>query len=314
MMYEDLSIPMPITQEARQTAKQFADQQHTPQKAEKVYLNTLAVYMVNNYLRLWGISANLTESDSWNPSVRLFADVADLQVADMGKLECLPLNTTGVRPQVCYIPEEVQCDRIGYVVVEIDDEQQQANLLGFVDRVTTSQLPINKLQSMDKFLEYLSNPKSQNQSPAILSQWFQGMISQGWQSLETFFNTEASNLTPAFRNNSHLQNQEMLQQGKLIDLAMPLGSLSVLLLLAIIPAEDEKISIRVQLHPAEGEKELPANIKLVLLSEGGDTLTQVSARSHDNLIQLPLFKCNAGERFSVQVCLADFSHQEDFAI
>src|ERR687886_2996272 len=93
---QDLSILMPITQESLQFAQQFANEQPTPEKALQVYLNTLAVCTMNNYLRIMDIPTDLTASDSWNPVVRLAADVADLWVVGMGRLECRPISATEV--------------------------------------------------------------------------------------------------------------------------------------------------------------------------------------------------------------------------
>ncbi len=163
---EDLSIPMAITQEARRVAQKFAQEQPTPPKAEQVYFNTLAVCMVNNYLRIIGIPTNLTAGDSWDLVVRLAVDVADLEVTGLGRLECRPLKS-GIRKaesfhpcEVCYIPPEVHSDRIGYVVVSLDDEEQEAILLGFVKTVATSELRLSELHSMDQLLEYLAHLKS----------------------------------------------------------------------------------------------------------------------------------------------------------
>lgn len=163
---EDLSIPMAITQEAQTFAQKFANEEPTQLKQEQVYFNTLAVYMVNNYLRILGIPTDLSAGDSWNPVVRLAVDVADLEVTGLGRLECRPLKSRSrkgelIHPsEVCYIPPEVQPDRIGYVVVSLDDEPQEAILLGFVKTVATSELRLSDLQSMDQLLEYLAHLKS----------------------------------------------------------------------------------------------------------------------------------------------------------
>jgi len=207
---QDLSVPMPITQEALQIAEQFAREQPTQQKALQVYLNTLAVYSVNNYLRIMDISTDLTAGDSWNPVVRLAADVADLWVTGLGRLECRPLSGTKLAinsaqkpndnswlqfvklkltsqeksPSIaCYIPPEVQADRIGYVVVQIDAEQQESTLLGFSKAAETSELPINQLQSISELLQHLENKKLLPVTSVNLTQWLQGLFEDGWQAV-----------------------------------------------------------------------------------------------------------------------------------
>ncbi len=43
-------ITVPLGIEAHRKAQQFAAEQATPQKRKRVYLNTLAVYAVHNFL------------------------------------------------------------------------------------------------------------------------------------------------------------------------------------------------------------------------------------------------------------------------
>ncbi|MDY7021119.1 MAG: DUF1822 family protein, partial [Cyanobacteriota bacterium] len=122
---DDFSIPLLIPAQAKILAEQFAAQQPTSRKSRQVYLNTLAVCIVNNYLKILGIPTDLAAGDSWNPSVRLYADVADLEVIGRGRLECRPLPVQrGINSKACRIPAEVQSSRIGYVMVELDLEQE----------------------------------------------------------------------------------------------------------------------------------------------------------------------------------------------
>src|SRR5919202_532289 len=140
---EEFALPLPITQVARRTAQEFASQQPTPQKAEQVRLNTLAVYAVNDYLQMMGIPCDLSVGDSWNPITRLCADVADLEITGVGRLECRPLK---LHEQTCYIPPEVWSDRIGYVIVQIDESSFEATVLGFTQTASTEELSINQLR------------------------------------------------------------------------------------------------------------------------------------------------------------------------
>ncbi|HBE18182.1 MAG TPA: hypothetical protein DEA78_10140, partial [Cyanobacteria bacterium UBA11159] len=160
------SMPMPITETAIKTAHKFADQQPTLDKKEQVYLNTLAVLAVRDYLQLMEIDTDLANSDSWHPVVRLCADIADLNLPGLGRLECRPVkvfNSDGksslseLSPcsNICSVPPEVWCDRIGYVVVQIDEEKREANLLGFAKNAGKGELYFNQLESLDSLLEYL---------------------------------------------------------------------------------------------------------------------------------------------------------------
>lgn len=149
-------------------------------------------------------------------------------------------------------------------------------------------------------------PKTHN-----LSLWLQNIFESGWQSIDTLLNTEQKTLAFQFRNDAVL-SQVPVKGAKLIDLGMELKGASVMLLVGITQEIDEKVGIRVQLYPGNGETYLPANIKLSLLSELGVMLQEVRSRSHDNYIQLKRFKAPQGKPFSIQVALGNVSIKEDF--
>ncbi len=144
-------LSLPITQAARQTAEEFAQQQPTVEKAIQVRLNTLAVLVVNDYLQLMGIPTNLKAGDSWNPIMRMCTDVADLEIIGIGRLECRPLLSFAEK---CPIPAEVSSERIGYVVVRIGQSLQESTLLGFTPSATEG-IRLAQLQSPEKLLTHL---------------------------------------------------------------------------------------------------------------------------------------------------------------
>ena len=118
-------LPMPITQKELQLANQFATQQRHPKRHEQVYLNTLAVLAVRNYLKIIDIETDLTQCDSWNPITRMFLDTADLYIQGLGKIECRPVksrlqnqeddnqNSPAHLPDTCQVPIEAMAERIG---------------------------------------------------------------------------------------------------------------------------------------------------------------------------------------------------------
>jgi hypothetical protein len=146
-----------------------------------------------------------------------------------------------------------------------------------------------------------------------LSQWLEGVFSLGWEAVETFFGSNGSSIALGLRNSYGLRDISA-KGAKLIDLGMQLESKTVVLLVALIPEVDRQVSVRVQLHPTAGESHLPANIKLALLSESGDMLEEVQARSQDNFVQLPRFDVEPGENFGIQVGLNNFQIVENFMI
>ena len=146
-----------------------------------------------------------------------------------------------------------------------------------------------------------------------LSQWLQGKFTLGWQPLTDFINSANSVPTYAFRSFPE-SIPSTIEGVKLLDLGMQLGNRSVALLIGMTPEEDNKIGIRVQLHPAREESHLPNNIKLALLNQSGETLQEFESRSQDELIQLKRFTCPRKKRFLIRVALNSYSITEEFAI
>jgi hypothetical protein len=146
-----------------------------------------------------------------------------------------------------------------------------------------------------------------------LSQWFQNVFEAGWHSFDTLVSSQQSTLAVQFRNDATL-NEVRVRGAKLIDLGMQLRNTAVVLLIGLTSEIDEKVSIRVQLHPANEEVYLPSDLKLLLLSGSGNILQEVQSRSHDHFIQLKKFKSPPGKSFSLKVTLGDISIKEDFML
>ena len=317
---DDFALALPITQAARRIAQQFANEQPTLEKAEQVRLNTLAVYAVNDYLQMMGVPTNLAASDSWNPITRLCSDVADLEVTGIGRLECRPQR---LHQETCHIPAEVWFDRIGYVVVQIDESSLEATLLGFMQQVTTEELPIRQLQPIEDVIDCLHQPV---ESVAVattpksnLSQWLLNVFETGWQTVESLLTPSEPDLAFSFRSAPDLAiadfepSPEGIRRAKLIDLGMQLAGYPVALVVELQPESDNKTHILLQIHPTGEQVYLPPMLQLIVLDESGLVFLEAQARSADNYIQLQ-FSGLPGEKFSVKVALGDASVIEDFTI
>jgi hypothetical protein len=212
--YPHFALPWPVVEDARRLAQQFAQQQLSPEKAEQVRLNTLAVWVVHQFLETMGISTHLQASDSWNPVAQMTADIADLELPNLGRLECRPVKP---QSQSCAFPPEAWSDRIGYVVVEIDQAERQARLLGFtptLNRTTPvpspdpfrfrfvaaepapasdvealmAELSLAQLRSPEDLLTHLFTLKTQPHPVKLrvnLGEWLQGVVAAGWETVES---------------------------------------------------------------------------------------------------------------------------------
>lgn len=149
-------------------------------------------------------------------------------------------------------------------------------------------------------------------SPAVnLSAWLQCIYEASWQPIDTFLNSNTSSLAFNFRSSTSLSAAN-IKRGKVIDLGGEVESRKVVLVIALIPENNQQVGIRVQLHPIDNEY-LPNNIKLVLLSESAEIIKEVQARLQDNYVQL-FFKGEVGECFNIQVTLDSYQITESFLI
>ena len=320
---EDLALTLPITQAARRTAEQFASHQPTSQKAEQVYLNTLAVWVVNDYLQMLGMQTDVAASGSWNRYVRLCSDAADLEVTGAGRLECRPLKPL---EQTYRVPPEVLLDRVGYAIVQIDAQHQEATFLGFTPTATLDEAPVDQLQTPEALVAHLNQLiQRQSERPAVsLNQWLQAVdtglqaVDAGWQTVEALFNPLGS-MAFSFRSRGAGAlttpqgfPESIVRRAKLLDLGIQLAGEPVALIMGLSTATED-VNIFLQVHPFGRRDRLPPQLQLMVLDEFGTVVMAAEARSADNYIQL-LFSGEPGERFRVKVALGDASITEDFVI
>jgi len=314
---DDSALTLPISQSARITAQQFANQQPNSEKAEQVRLNTLAVWVVNDYLEMMDIPTNLQASDSWNPIMRLCGDVADLEVPSIGRLECRPVHP---HQQICSIPPETWEERVGYLVVQFDESLQEARLLGFIPSVKNERLPLAQLQPLEAFIDHLGQLRQSPASPLVnLSQWFAGMFETGWQTVESLWNVPELRPTYAFRSvdtvelNALNRPESITKRAKLIDLGIQILNQPVMLIVEISPEKDQQTSIHLQLHATGNHIYLPPGVHLTVLDSSGTVFLDAQSRRLDNYIQLQ-FRGEPREQFSVKIAINDTSITEYFRI
>ena len=317
---ENIAVPLPITSKTREIAHEFAAQQATKLKAEQVLYNTLAILTVQSYLQMLGIATDLFNSDSWNLVMRTCDDVADLNILNLGKLECRPLKSSDT---TCHIPMEVWDLRLGYVVVKIDDSLKKAALLGFVSQVGTEELAITNLSPIEALIDRLDDLRlsTTNSTVVNLGEWFNNIFTAGWSTVESILNSEQLTVGWGFRNTelSPENSSEMkevnnnVQRAKLIDLGIQLGDRQVVLLVELTPEDNGNIVVSLQIHPRPGDVYVPEALILKVIESSGEVFMQAQARSQDNFIQLQ-FSGQAQELFTVQIILNGAELTEQFQL
>ncbi|MBD2042886.1 DUF1822 family protein [Microcoleus sp. FACHB-672] len=300
-----LTYTVPLGLAAHSRAEQLRCHQSNAAKAKQVYLNSLAVCAVQLYLQWHGFETDWENSDSYNPATSTLMDVADLIIPNYGKLECRPVlpNT-----EVISIPEEVWSNRLGFVCVQLHESLREATVLGFVQEITTKDLPINQLQSLDEFILYLNQfqQSASIKQPIQLSPWFQNIIEAGWETLETLLASPQPQLAFNFRR----AQKASVERGKLLKLEQ--AGERIVLFVRLTPADDSEIDVSVEVLSAESQIELPQNLQLIILDENEKPVMQAEAGSSESLEFQ--FSCVPGERFSVKLVLGEAIVTELFAI
>jgi Protein of unknown function (DUF1822) len=201
-------IIVPLDDKARNLATRFASTATTPEKKRRVYLNTLAVLAMNNFLVWMEIDTDLRQGDSWNSVIRSFHDVADLVLRNIGTLECRPIlpEETSID-----LPLEVREERIGCIVVKICEKFNQAQLLGcyiaYDENELPEQLKIENLSSLDSLLdhlEWLEKLKARKEL-ANLRNFLAGTIQVAWEKDTTTKIGSKNSSIATFRGNSELK-------------------------------------------------------------------------------------------------------------
>lgn len=293
-------LTIPIAQTARDFAQQFAAEQATPEKGMRVYLNTLAVWTVHRYLNWLHIETDITQGESWNPSLRALFDVADLEIPNLGKVECRPVLTG---EEAILLPPEVRQNRSGYLAVRFWETLGEVELLGFYPAIasqTRDRIPLSEFQSLDAFLEYLDAAIAPApSSEAIpLNQWLQNIYTRSWQAVEDLIVPPTPAL--AFRGNVVRRAKRLELEGSLV------------LVMALQPEEGNTFGIHLQLLPPEGQ-ELSASTRLIVLTAEGDVLREIFPQEQKTGLQYQ-FGGQKGEEFTLKVVVGMASYSETFTI
>ncbi|MDB9315566.1 DUF1822 family protein [Spirulina sp. CS-785/01] len=286
-----LSIPL----KAHQLAQDFYGLQHNPQKAQQVYLNTLAVYGVNCYLNQLGIETELTEAESWNPIMQTLADVADLPIKNWGSLECRPV-LPGAKQ--CKFPPEVWGTRRGYVAVQLNSDLTEGYVLGFLPYVDKEEISLMQFQPAKHLIYYLHDANL-----VLLGNWFDEEIEAGWEDVTNV-------LSPHQQKFALPRRKTGVKRGKY--LRCERSNTEIILCVGIDPIEKNSFEIEVEVYPMGTHMSLSEGFKVTVCDEEGVVLGSAIAKRHTAL-RLH-FTSQLSQRFKVTLTLGEECIQEFFYI
>ena len=326
------NLEIPILPEDHSWANKFASEQTTTEKGKQVYLNTLAVYAVHRYLQLLGIETDLKQCDCWNPILRHRWNVADLVIPNIGTLECrpvLPGETT------IFLPSEVTENRLGYLAVQFTEDLDQVQLLGFTKAPVGEVIDVNRLGSLDYFIDAISLPpqpdilpnwlNSTSLSQAVnLSAWFDGIFDEVWLTIEEWLNRQQrvartrKETSKDSKNNDRNQdskenNQEIIGKVKEFTLGLSADSQQLNLVVSIRKEENQEIGCLFEIYPMKIGDNLPVGLKLKVILESVEAERKVEAGKAKKSLKIRLTEI-PGKPITVQVHLNDEFITEEFIV
>jgi hypothetical protein len=149
-----------------------------------------------------------------------------------------------------------------------------------------------------------------------LSQWLNGVLDSGWQSLESLV---GASLTPQLRRlePNAWDDRSLVKRAKVISVSQnqTVNSVAIVLLVNPLPSETvPTVQVQVQLHPLQTNV-LPAHISLELHDPQSQTCLQtVQSQTDNNYIQLGRFRATVGESFQIQIKTTDTTLVETFLV
>jgi hypothetical protein len=249
--------------------------------------------------------------------MQTFLDVADLEVKNYGKLECRPVLPDA---QVIYVPQEVLEGRIGYVAVQLDESLKEATLLGFAETVSTQELALSELRSLEELPDYLSqfNRVQAVREQANLSQWLRDIFEVGWETIEAIFAPPQDELAFNTRSQSPVRTSPPsiptngVKRGKRLDLEWLGRREQVAVFVGLTPRRSSQLDISVEVCPIGAQPYLPRELQIMVLDEQGKAVLQAEAGNSES-IEFQ-FRGELGESFSVKVALGEVSITQEFLI
>lgn len=303
-------ITVPLGIEAHRYAKEFAVEQHNPQKGKQVYLNTLAVYAVHRYFHWIDIETDLSQSESWQSGTRMLFDVADLVVPGIGKLECRPVLPD---EKLIHLPVEVRQNRTGYIAVQFSQELDQVELLGFIpgDSITDSseEILLNELHSLDHLIDHLEQTESKKL--VALREWLEHNYSSDWLSPKELV------ITAKFKGKKSTSEtlQPSVVRAKEINLGGDLAHRTLALVVRLTPTSTDEVDILVCLYPTRPSSytDLPHNVQLTIVDQEGSDFMNAKTKGFEESVCLS-FSGKLDERFGVKIAFYNSCITVNFVI
>lgn len=252
-------------------------------------------------------------------------DIADLQIANVGKLECRPVLPG---ESAIAVPQEAIENRIGYVAVQLSEQLDTVKILGFARAsqdaaVEPLQISLSELLPLDSLLDAIYPEAAIND----LRSWLENQVYEsGWQSPETLVSASRyRSATSGFRSNlggvslpAEYAQYRAVSRAKVIELGRSTEESIVLLVQVVAKTtdttadlEEDRVDICLRFYPIEALDYLPRNLKIAVLEESGTVYLEAQPKESDDSLELS-FYCNPSEQFGVRLSLGAVTVTEQF--
>ena len=201
-------------------------------KAESVYLSTLAAHGSRYYLQLcsYAVEAsaeqNLTADQQMSDEQTLdfihlaLSDGIAVEVEGYGSIGSVVVSSYS---ETVNIPFLLSHSPIGYLALSFDDALAEVSVLGFVAQTDQPSVPISEIQPLAEFSAYLSQMRPLTASVNRLSQWWNRSFHRGWTLIsEMVSESEKSTGQIAFRSGTRASTDRLeLSAGRSPDAPEP---------------------------------------------------------------------------------------------
>ncbi len=271
------------------------------------YFLAIQIDPVERWLRIWGYTTHeqLKTQGTYDAGDRTYALDATLLIADITALSVVYQLNPNEQTQVAISP-----------LPTLSGAQAQTLLQTLADAHRPS---FRHVLSFQEWAELLRQPATRQRiyalrrdalkrdsstlplrPPIQLLNWLQQQFEQHWQSVETLFQAQP----PLASSLRHGLSSGEIRRAHPIALA---PDHQVLLVIALDSSEETSPdappspNVLVRLYP--GDRPLPENLTLALLSTSGEVVQQVQATEQAEFIQLKRFRCRPGKAFQIQVAV-----------
>jgi Protein of unknown function (DUF1822) len=292
------------------------------------YYLAVQIDLETNTMNIWGFISHRTlrETGTYNVLDRTYSIDSDFLIADLNSLsiaQLLELQEITIVPPL----PSLALDRSQSLIGQLSHHSPYSPRLE-IDFNTWAALLSNNNLREQLYQRRLQVAKIQSNStpPLNLSNWlkqeFSQALVQGWGIANDIMSRPVDILRSAdiYRSVKTIRSEDnmvfgnnTIERAKLINLQYQLQEANVVMLIALQPQNtSDLVTVSVQIHAAPGTLTLPPQLKLSYITDEGEELRAVIARSQDSVILLPEFTCDVGDTFNLQLQLNGASQIEKF--